>query len=83
MVQEKKRSVIPPDRGLRILMKIGVPIGAISLLSLWLAYFTDTPMLMPLFLITALLAFAIGMAYNIRLVILMVRQKRQAERQQP
>ncbi|RLK50897.1 hypothetical protein DFR31_0806 [Alkalispirillum mobile] len=79
MANQEKRNVIPPDRVLRILMKIGIPIAVFSLLCLWLSYFLDAPILLPVFFITALMAFGIGLAYNVRVVLLMLRQRREAE----
>lgn len=79
MSDEQKRQVIPPDPILRMLMKIGLPIGAVSLICLWLAYFLANRALLTVFFVTALIAFGIGMAYNIRLVLVMLRRKREEQ----
>ncbi len=76
---EPKRQVIPPDPMLRALMKIGLPIGAVSLVCLWLGYFLNSRAMLYAFFVTALVAFGIGLIYNGRLVLVMIRRKREEQ----
>ncbi|MCK8517078.1 hypothetical protein M0534_12180 [Methylonatrum kenyense] len=79
MSDQPQRQVLPPDPMLRMLMKIGLPIGAVSLICLWLAYFLNNQALLTVFFVTALVAFGIGLVYNARLVLVMLRRKREEQ----
>jgi hypothetical protein len=66
------------DKWLRLFMKIGIPLGVISLASLWLGHLLANPVFGKLFLVTLPLALIIGFSYNIRYVMLAVREQRKA-----
>lgn len=72
------RKKISSDKWLRILMKAGIPLGIISLSSLWLGHLMANPAFGKLFLVTLPVTLLIGFAYNIRYVMLAVRQQRQS-----
>lgn len=72
---------IRSDKWMRIFMKIGLPIAGISILSLWVGWFFKIPALGNLFIVTAAIAIAIGMIYNVRFVILSVRQVKEKAKQ--
>lgn len=65
---------IRSDKWMQLCMKTGLPIALISVVSLWVGWFFKIPELGSLFIVTAALALAIGMIYNVRFVILSVRQ---------
>ena len=65
---------IRSDKWMRLCMKVGLPIALTSVLSLWIGWFFKIPELASLFIITAAIALAIGMIYNVRFVMLSVRQ---------
>lgn len=75
---KQDRNKIGSDKWLRILMKIGIPLAIISLSSLWLGHLMANPVFGKLFLVTLPVTLLIGFAYNIRYVMLAVRQKRQS-----
>ena len=64
------------DKWLRVLMKAGIPLGIISLGSLWLGHLMANPLFGKLFLATLPMTLLIGFAYNIRYVMLAVREQR-------
>lgn len=66
------------DRWLQRLMKTGIPVALISVLSLWLAWWLQSPALGSVFLVTMVIALGLGFAYNIRLVILSLRARKAA-----
>jgi len=65
---------IRSDKWMSLLIKTGLPIALISIISLWVGWYFRIPELGNLFIITAALALALGMIYNVRFVILSVRQ---------
>jgi len=67
------------DKWMRRFMFSGIPLGLISVLSLWLGQWLGSPALGQLFIVSASAAVAIGMAYNLRFVILAVRQQREQQ----
>ncbi len=71
-IKKKVRS----DKWLRILMKAGIPLAIISLGSLWLGHLMANPAFGKLFLVTLPVTLLIGFAYNIRYVMLAVREQR-------
>ncbi|WP_315982150.1 hypothetical protein [Aliamphritea spongicola] len=64
------------DRWLQRLMKTGIPVALISVLSLWLAWWLQSLALGSVFLVTMVIALGLGFAYNIRLVILSLRARK-------
>ena len=70
------KQAVRADKYLRLMMKIGIPLALISIVSLWLSRSLGSDGLGLLFFITCPLALAIGFAYNIRYVSLAVRRKR-------
>ncbi|MEH6822337.1 MAG: hypothetical protein V7629_00305 [Motiliproteus sp.] len=68
---------IRDDRILKLMMRTGIPLALISVLSLWASNYLGSAGIGLLFFITAALALLIGFAYNIRYVMLLVRQRRQ------
>lgn len=70
------RKKIRSDKWLKILMKMGIPLAIVSLSSLWLGHLLANPTFGKLFLVTLPLALLVGFAYNIRYVMLAVREQR-------
>ncbi|SIS42789.1 hypothetical protein [Neptunomonas antarctica] len=66
------------DKWLRLFMRVGIPLGVISLASLWLGHLLAHPVFGKLFLVTLPLALIVGFSYNIRYVMLAVREQRKA-----
>ncbi len=65
---------IRSDKWMSLLIKIGLPIALISIISLWVGWYFKIPELGNLFIVTAAAALTLGMIYNVRFVILSVRQ---------
>lgn len=65
---------IRSDKWMQILMKTGIPVAIVSVLCLWVGWFFKIPALGQVFIVTAAIALIVGMAYNVRFVILSVRQ---------
>ncbi|MFT5721875.1 MAG: hypothetical protein ACI9W6_002193 [Motiliproteus sp.] len=70
---------INADPSLKLMMRIGIPLALLSVLSLWASSYFGSPGIGLLFFITAPLALLIGFAYNIRYVMLLVRKRRQRQ----
>ncbi|MFW1677334.1 hypothetical protein ACFVYJ_06065 [Pontibacter sp. JAM-7] len=68
------RKAIRADKWMQRFMKTGIPVAVVSVLSLWAGWLLKIPALGSVFMITASTALVIGMLYNIRFVILSVRQ---------
>jgi len=66
---------IRSDKWMRRFMYSGIPIALISIASLWVGQWLGSPALGQLFIVSAAAALVIGMAYNLRFVILAVRQQ--------
>ncbi|WP_415889959.1 hypothetical protein ACMXYV_01215 [Neptuniibacter sp. SY11_33] len=71
---------IRSDKWMQLFIKSGVPIAIISIICLWVGWFFKIPVLGNLFIVTAATALAIGMAYNVRFVILSVRQLKEKQK---
>ncbi|MFO7859045.1 MAG: hypothetical protein R6V11_09045 [Ectothiorhodospiraceae bacterium] len=65
------------DPWLRLLLRISLPMAAISLIALWAGWLAGLPALFYLFLVTGGITLVTGFAYNIRYVLLATRQGRQ------
>ncbi|WP_299181317.1 hypothetical protein [uncultured Neptuniibacter sp.] len=65
---------IRSDIWMQRLIKTGIPIAVISVISLWTGWFFKIPELGNLFIVTAAIALFLGLIYNVRFVILSVRQ---------
>ncbi|WP_290647658.1 hypothetical protein [Aquisalimonas sp.] len=70
---------VSSDSWLRLLMKIGIPMAVISIVALWSGQLLGIPDLFILFFITGGLTLAIGLAYNVRFVLLAMRKARQEQ----
>jgi len=68
------RKEIRSDKWMRLLIRTGIPIAIISIISLWVGWFFKIPALGNLFIVTAAAALVLGLIYNVRFVILSVRQ---------
>ncbi len=75
---KQSREKIGSDKWLRVLMKAGIPLAIISLVSLWLGHLMANPVFGKLFLVTLPVTLLIGFAYNIRYVMLAIRKQRQS-----
>lgn len=71
---------IRSDKWMSLLIKTGIPIAIISVIALWVGWFFKIPALGNLFIITAAVALALGLIYNVRFVILSVHQLKQKEK---
>lgn len=76
------KKLIRKDKWMRRFMYTGLPIALIAVISLWLGQWLGSPALGKLFIVSAAGALAIGMAYNVRFVILSVRALK-AEQKEP
>ncbi len=65
---------IRSDVWMQRFMKTGIPVAIVSIICLWLGWWLKEPALGQVFIVTAAIALAIGMIYNVRFVILSVRQ---------
>lgn len=68
---------IRDDRFLKLMMRVGIPLALIGVISLWASSYLGSAGIGLLFFICAPLALLIGFSYNIRYVMLLVRQRRQ------
>tara|TARA_R110002167_G_scaffold23597_4_gene83758 strand:- start:41 stop:397 length:357 start_codon:yes stop_codon:yes gene_type:complete len=73
------KSEIRNDRILKLMMRLGLPLALISVISLWASSYLESAGIGLLFIICAPLALLIGFGYNIRYVMLLVRQRRQKQ----
>ncbi|WP_286236613.1 hypothetical protein [Neptuniibacter halophilus] len=73
------RKAIRSDKWMSLLIKTGIPIALISVLSLWVGWYFKIPELGNLFIVTAAVALGLGMIYNVRFVILSLRQLREKQ----
>ncbi|TVQ66635.1 MAG: hypothetical protein EA373_13165 [Oceanospirillales bacterium] len=56
----------------------GIPLSILAVISLWIGQYAGSPILGMVFVISAALAVTIGLVYNVRFVILSIREvKRQ------
>lgn len=67
------------DVWMQRLMKTGIPVAIISVLSLWLGWWLQEPALGQVFIVTASIALIVGLIYNVRFVILSVRQLKEKQ----
>lgn len=72
-------SRLPEDIWLRRIMMVGLPLGVVTILLLWGTYLTGQAWMLQSFIGLAALTFATGVAYNVRLVIVLVRDRRREE----
>mgnify|MGYP007051583460 CR=1 FL=1 len=68
------KKAIRSDKWMQRFMKTGIPVAIVSILCLWIGWLLKIPALGSVFMVTATIALVIGMLYNIRFVILSVRQ---------
>jgi len=76
------KKAIRSDKWMQLLIKTGIPIALISVICLWVGHYFKIPELGSVFIVTAATALAIGMIYNVRFVILSVRQLKEKNKQQ-
>jgi hypothetical protein len=67
---------IRSDKWLQRLMKAGIPLAIVSVASLWLGHLLANPAFGKLFIVTLPLALLVGFTYNIRYVMLAIREQR-------
>lgn len=60
-------------------MKTGIPLSIIAVISLWTGQSIGSAALGMLFIVSASLAIVIGLAYNIRFVMLSIREVRRQQ----
>jgi uncharacterized membrane protein len=65
---------IRSDKWMSLLIKTGIPVAIVSIISLWVGWYFKMPALGNVFIVTAAIALTLGMIYNVRFVILSVRQ---------
>jgi hypothetical protein len=73
MIDKKQ---IRKDKWLQRLMKTGLPLAVVSIASLWIGHFSTSEVFGKVFLVTMPLALVIGFAYNIRYVMLSIREQK-------
>jgi len=73
-MQDKNK--ISADIWLQRLMKTGLPLMVVCILSLWLGQTLGSPALGWVFVLSAPLVLLIGFAYNLRFLLLVQRRKR-------
>jgi len=77
------RKAIRTDKWMQMFIKTGIPVAVVSILCLWVGWYFKIPSLGQVFIITAAIALVIGMAYNVRFVILSVRQIKAKQKNKP
>jgi uncharacterized membrane protein len=65
---------IRSDKWMNLLIKTGIPVAIVSIISLWVGWYFKMPALGNVFIVSAAIALTLGMIYNVRFVILSVRQ---------
>lgn len=70
------KNKISADIWLKRLMKTGLPLTVVCILSLWLGQMLGSPALGWVFVLSAPLVLLIGFAYNLRFLLLVQRRKR-------
>lgn len=75
------KKMIRQDPFLRICMKTGIPLSILAVISLWIGQYAGSMALGMVFIFSTALAIVIGLAYNIRFVMLSIRdvKRQQAE----
>ncbi len=71
-----EKNKIHSDLWLKRLMKMGIPLALICVLSLWLGQWTGSGVLGWVFILTLPPVLLIGLVYNLRYLLLMQRAKR-------
>jgi uncharacterized membrane protein len=74
------RKAIRSDKWMQMLIKTGIPVAIVSILCLWVGWYFKIPALGQVFIVTAAIALCIGMVYNVRFVILSVRQLKEKQK---
>ncbi|MGH1460801.1 MAG: hypothetical protein ACRBB6_02080 [Neptuniibacter sp.] len=74
------RKEIRSDKWMQIFIKTGIPVAVVSIISLWVGWYFKIPALGQVFIITAGIAIAVGLVYNVRFVILSVRQIKEKQK---
>lgn len=73
------KKAIRSDIWMQRFMKTGIPVAIVSIICLWAGWFFKIPGLGSVFMITASIALIIGLLYNVRFVILSVRQLKEKQ----
>lgn len=76
------KKAIRADKWMQLLIKTGIPVALVSVICLWVGWFFKIPALGQVFMVTAAIALALGMIYNVRFVILSVRQIKAQQKDQ-
>ncbi|MFY0678193.1 MAG: hypothetical protein K6L74_16270 [Neptuniibacter sp.] len=74
------RKEIRSDKWMQVFIKTGIPVALVSIICLWVGWYFKIPALGPVFMITAAIAIVIGLIYNVRFVILSVRQVKEKQK---
>lgn len=75
------KKLIRSDPWMKRLMMIGVPVAIIGVIALWLGQTLHSPALGSLFIISTAVALITGLIYNVRFVMLSVRQLKEKNKQ--
>lgn len=75
---DKKK--IRSDVWIQRLMKTGIPVALVSVICLWAGWWLKEPALGQVFIVTASIALVLGLIYNVRFVILSVRQLKEEQK---
>lgn len=70
------------DALLRFCMYTGIPLSLLAVLTLWIGQYAGSVFLGKVFVISAATAVAIGLVYNVRFVILSIREVKKQQAQQ-
>lgn len=70
------KKAIRKDKWLSLMMKLGIPLAIVSLVSLWGGHLLANEALGKVFLVTMPVVLVMGFVYNIRYVMLAVRAQR-------
>ncbi|MDF2182414.1 hypothetical protein [Neptuniibacter sp. CAU 1671] len=73
------KKAIRSDIWMQRFMKTGIPVAIVSIICLWAGWLFKIPGLGSVFMITASIALIIGLLYNVRFVILSVRQLKEKQ----
>lgn len=76
------RKAIRSDKWMQTFIKAGIPVAIVSIICLWVGWYFKIPALGPVFMVTAAVAITIGLIYNVRFVILSVRQIKEKQKQE-
>ncbi|MFN3879903.1 MAG: hypothetical protein ACK4L8_00555 [Nitrincola lacisaponensis] len=76
------KKAIRQDRILRICMKTGIPLSVLALISLWVGQYAGSLALGKVFVVSVFFAIPIGLLYNVRFMMLSIREVRRQQAEQ-